>query len=661
MMMMCSANPHSKAYIPFRTDPYDQPIAKNEAADFRSDRGFESGSRPRLYEPEKAMGQDPQCPLRFSLGVSRRSNDAAPGMGMGMGYSSGTPLGIHQPPIIYPVLPWQGPGRQVLYATQYEHLDLLTPMKGSIGVASSSSSSTSSSSSSSGSGGSDDLGSFLTEGLIEHLEFPLLFESSAFQTSPVIADANGDGILDAILTDYHGGVYAIGLQMSESSSGKGRNHRYFLKAQVPRLYVRRQWIEATVNETLGIDPYEAEKAAEEAERRAEEAREAARAAEGAGENESENESKSSQEEETPRDRRERFRANDERPYDPYHSYFEYSYGAGNSAHEPILRGVTASLLGQDKEHVEGLAERRNRQHHAPASDEQTIIYDSYEEEQQQQQQRVIYDSAEEEDSNSKNDHMIHGFPDEQHHEEQHHQQQQQQQAPPPPNHRRLLEVDGDDVMDRGGGIDDEPEWRNFQDDFHRYDDNENPEEGEEEYREEEYRHGEEGDGEYREEEPPAEEGGGGYNEGVRVEGDDNPTDAVGGDDQPPMYDDDGFDTPGVYHDDYRRYDDFYSGRYNDLHEDYFDDKHYIRLPPHILCTPVVAELPKMYGQKPGEIDTVLFVAVSYFFDEDEYEGFFSYKRFANSDHGDETETKRGMYTANAIMMFHFGDNPRWGE
>ena len=125
-----------------------------------------------------------------------------------------------------------------------------------------------------------------------------------------------------------------------------------------------------------------------------------------------------------------------------------------------------------------------------------------------------------------------------------------------------------------------------------------------------------------------------------------------------------FDDDYPRHDDYNRYnnyDDFYSGRYNDLHQDYFDDKHYIRLPPHILCTPVVAELPKMYSNNKAETEKLLFLAVSYYFDEDEYEGFFSYKRFVNSDYGDETETQRGMYTANAIMVFHFGDSPRWGE
>ncbi|KAL3909410.1 MAG: hypothetical protein SGILL_008098, partial [Bacillariaceae sp.] len=124
----------------------------------------------------------------------------------------------------------------------------------------------------------------------------------------------------------------------------------------------------------------------------------------------------------------------------------------------------------------------------------------------------------------------------------------------------------------------------------------------------------------------------------------------GGDDLYPRYDDYARDM----------YDDYYGGRYNSLHEDYFDDKHYVRVPPHILSTPTLVEMPKLYSNN-GETESLLFIAVSYYFDEDEYEGFFSYKRFENSDHGDETETQRGWYVANAIMVYHYGESPRWGR
>ena len=108
----------------------------------------------------------------------------------------------------------------------------------------------------------------------------------------------------------------------------------------------------------------------------------------------------------------------------------------------------------------------------------------------------------------------------------------------------------------------------------------------------------------------------------------------------------------------RGYDDYMMG-YGDKRNDYYDEAHYIRIPPHILCTPVVAELPRAYGDK-SEKDDVLIVAVSYFFDEDEYEGHRSYKRFHATDKGDETEVKRGQYVASAIMSYSLGEYGRWG-
>eukprot|EP00980_Cylindrotheca_fusiformis_P024947 scaffold12769_cov141-Cylindrotheca_fusiformis.AAC.7 len=73
------------------------------------------------------------------------------------------------------------------------------------------------------------------------------------------------------------------------------------------------------------------------------------------------------------------------------------------------------------------------------------------------------------------------------------------------------------------------------------------------------------------------------------------------------------------------------------------------------------EFPKMYSNE-GENEYMLFVAVSYYMDEDEYEGFFSYKRFDVTDAGDETEVQRGMYVANAIMVYQFsGSTNRWGR
>jgi hypothetical protein len=46
-------------------------------------------------------------------------------------------------------------------------------------------------------------------------------------------------------------------------------------------------------------------------------------------------------------------------------------------------------------------------------------------------------------------------------------------------------------------------------------------------------------------------------------------------------------------------------------------------------------------------------------DEDEYEGLTGYKRFTETDRGDETEASRGMYVASAIMAYILGESARW--
>jgi hypothetical protein len=681
-------NPSSKPYIPFRTDPYDQTqchhslnLENNKNVNERITR------KVRVYEPDKDnQPHNDQCPLQFALGVSRRTNhDAAPpglgGRGFGNNWkgTASSPLGIEQPPVIYPVLPWQGPGRQVLFTTQYEHLDMLTPSKGDIQVTSATTDTTSTSQTTN-SNKAPFSKSFIAEGLMEHVEFPLLFESSAFQTSPILGDINRDGILDAILTDYHGGIYAIGLQVSRDDK-----KRYFHKAQVPRLYVRRQWMESMVNETLGIDPYEAEKIAE-----AEEEERARIAAAEAAE-------KGETIEGEPKDETKTIRAREERrQHDPYHSYFEYTYGSGSSSdHEPILRGVTADLLGQDQDHVEGLEERRKRR----VSYERKIVYDSAEEDQKQEKvvydsfeeeeklQKVVYDSIEEEQKNQnvvfdsvveeqKMEKVVYDSVEEERNQEkvvfdslEEEQKNQKVVFDSVEDERNKEEVVYDSVKEEQ-----EQERRNKEEVV-----SESPEiidmaedlieaAAESKHRRLQEVHDEDteasnqlqddatfgGDDFYRGYEEGNEDvdsGGGEMMEGdVDVHSKDLATDSNGdtAGDTPSIDQDDvyreyrgvsrGDDTYPRY-DDYSRYDkydDYYGGRHNSFRENYYDEKHYVRLPPHILCTPTLIEMPKLYSTN-GEVENLLLVAVSYYFDEDEYEGFFSYKRFEHTDHGDETE------------------------
>lgn len=122
-------------------------------------------------------------------------------------------------------------------------------------------------------------------------------------------------------------------------------------------------------------------------------------------------------------------------------------------------------------------------------------------------------------------------------------------------------------------------------------------------------------------------------------------------------------------DDYARYagygDDMYGG-YNQQHADYYHDKHYLRVTPHILTTPVMAEVPRQFGNT-HERDDILVVAVSYYLDEDEYEGFKAHRRFASSGSGsddavgDETEVQRGSYVASALMGYMYSETGGYGR
>ena len=56
--------------------------------------------------------------------------------------------------------------------------------------------------------------------------------------------------------------------------------------------------------------------------------------------------------------------------------------------------------------------------------------------------------------------------------------------------------------------------------------------------------------------------------------------------------------------------------YSNEHNDYYDTKHDVRTTPHVLATPVHAEVPKQYDNT-NENEDLLFVAVSYYLDEDE--------------------------------------------
>ena len=102
-------------------------------------------------------------------------------------------------------------------------------------------------------------------------------------------------------------------------------------------------------------------------------------------------------------------------------------------------------------------------------------------------------------------------------------------------------------------------------------------------------------------------------------------------------------------------------QYQEAQDRYYKDSNYLRLPPHLLSTCTLAELPRQYAgsseKAEDRIDELVLCAVSYFFDEDECKGPAgdagkSFGKHANADGGDETEEQRGRYVANAILGYN---------
>jgi len=471
--VVCLANPSSKPYVPYRTSPFEQSDILNHNLEIPPD---DRKSIPKKYKQSSKDESSSKCPLQFNLGLSQRAHHV----------QDAKRMAITEPPSIYPVHASLGPGRQVIHSTQYEHLDVLTTSS-SIGDVSLSTST-------------------IKEGLVEHQDFPLLFESSSFLGSPLIHDTNGDGIIDAVLADYDGGIYFIGLQVGKD------NQRYFHRAQIPRLYVRRDWMINRLNETAREAEFEVSVGDDTV---------------GSLNN------------------------------DPYHSYFEY--GSHENTGDGVLQGVAANVLGQDHKDMVGLESRRKRKVNHENQEVPNRDADNADGESKEGEQRRRLEEAVEENTLEGEEKESHDFPD----------------------------GFTDDIM--GGESQDWP-------------DDDNPEEG------------------------------------------DYDTAEGGGDDIYP----------------YHGYDDYYIGHHHHGHNDYYDDKHYIRIPPHVLSSPVLADMKKIYSND-NEREEMIFLAVSYYFDEDEYEGHFSYKRFENIDVGDESEMERGIHVASALIAYVLDETPRFGR
>eukprot|EP00523_Entomoneis_sp_CCMP467_P013838 CAMPEP_0168789190 /NCGR_PEP_ID=MMETSP0725-20121227/12723_1 /TAXON_ID=265536 /ORGANISM="Amphiprora sp., Strain CCMP467" /LENGTH=1231 /DNA_ID=CAMNT_0008839489 /DNA_START=20 /DNA_END=3715 /DNA_ORIENTATION=+ len=713
-----TGNPLSKPYIPFRTDPRDNDD-KVEQLDLPDD---STRSTLRKSKIGGGNGSQDQCPLSFSLGISKRWHDNLEGPS------------INNPPIIRTVFPAAGPGKQVVYLTQYEHLDLLSPAMYENNP-------------------HRKKGTMAQEALLQAPDFPLLWESSSFHSSPLVHDVNGDGIQDVIVADYDGGLTMMGLAHNREEGG-GKT-RYFHHAQAPRLHIRRDWVETRIAKEAGT-----------------------------------------------------FNESDSR--DPYHSYFEYYY-QDNSNGRDVLRGISANVLDQDHSAASSLQQRRSRRvsHDTDVKDTHDENSDSGDssdrdgdkkegkdentEEQKKEsdgrgEEEIDHRRLQEEDdpltSNTNDVEQAQKQSDSQTQEageekrggdekpelEAQHEVSDTQPLEKTDVFNETEKYATDPLSIENVGKDSEINEDNSQTQVHQTTKNEirGPEahhdrsgENEEtsgkepsrdevtseqddmsdpgheenikqekirqelERRHEEmhsepvhvHRDGEHGDSAEQEKVDDAahrEDTDGGEVdvrqqleqknhesmdmqqnskediaslEDVPTEDDmfreddemlfpkdddyamdrdldeeaDDLKDDLGETDSDEDTDDPYYGRDDMMDDEYGRYsgyDDYYGdGEYE--HDDFYDDKHYIRIPPHFLSTPVLAEIPQLYGDH--NLEDFVLVAASYFFDEDEYEGKFSYKRFTGTDRGDETEVERGQYVASVILSYTFEGVGRWSS
>ncbi len=117
---------------------------------------------------------------------------------------------------------------------------------------------------------------------------------------------------------------------------------------------------------------------------------------------------------------------------------------------------------------------------------------------------------------------------------------------------------------------------------------------------------------------------------------------------------------------YYRYDDDFYGSPNDHlspEHDFHEEEKYLHIPPHVLSTPTYFESLKHDPDNSDKVyEEYLAIAVSYFFDEDEYAATNArQKRFMNDWGGDETEAKRGQYVASALVIVNLQDHYKGGS
>ncbi|KAL7496238.1 hypothetical protein ACHAWT_005887 [Skeletonema menzelii] len=585
-ILLVSGNPKSRPYVAYRTDPFDQEIVSTQIlSDGVETRGGGGAAGTTTIHKNRASpitnnrnsyndgGGDPRCPLSFRLGSTHSTHFGGGGSAASSSLqnnnsnNSHAGVGMHTPPIIYPLHPDfdAGSGRQILVTTDFEVLEMWTPSS-AIGTHAD----YNPNKSSSGSGGVEGQSA---EQMKEDEQFPLLFESSSFYySSPIVHDVEGDGVADAILGDYDGNLHLVGLDFEHATKDnddqqqqqqKHRRKRYYKRISIPRLFVRKSWFDVAINRTK------------------------------------ENEDMANTQSDANHTKWEDF--------EPYHTYFATTTDTSwrGEHDEAKARGISANVLNMDLDEANGLVERKRKERRTKAADE--VEQPHKHDEGQHRRLQEVDVASEASDTNDAQQAL-----EEEHDDGMYYKDDVMFAEDPALVGDDYPTIDAKSMDEEASNekqeADAEPS-KNWGDDYYPTDD-EMMGEGIDDYA---YRRGY-GDDMYQ---PQAPDGWESYEE------------------------------------------------YQSAQDKYYHDSNYLRLPPHLLSTCTLVELPRAYAgtstDRMDKIDEMILCSVSYYFDEDECKDPMtngsgkSFGKHANADGGDETEEARGRYVANAIM----GYNLRW--
>lgn len=283
------SEPLSRPYISHFTSPWDQtiPITSPNKAKRNPDsssyiesdiqwntvQSKEQYRTVNVVDIQKALsGENWQCPIDFSMGFSTTTTPSnRPSSSLHNHTFTDKQqsvfnkvVGIHSSPVLYPIHPADTAGKSILFLRDYDYLDMITPTRYTKTY-------------------SRNTETHHTQDVLTRDDqFPLLFEQSMFGYGihPLIHDVDSDGVPDAILVDYDGAITIVGLDVlpqhtletkrfgdlhSSRFTDEMENvplNRFFHQRQIPRLIVRKDWVQLTLNQTLmeqmakyGLDPY----------------------------------------------------------------------------------------------------------------------------------------------------------------------------------------------------------------------------------------------------------------------------------------------------------------------------------------------------------------------------------------------------------------------